>query len=251
MPSNEFPLSLAVIADCHLPIETDHPVFRRFLDELATIHGAADIVVLLGDVFQVWAPGTVFDHENGKTLVARIQDLPRRTVLVEGNWDFFLEKRLSGVVEAHETVLHLTLADTLQVALTHGHMDTGWKDRVWMHLLKSAPSRRWFSTRTVGAWLGRKLNDTFMTGEFSKSLSDDALIRMFRRLARRFPSTHRIICGHVHRAVRWDPVVSAPDYYSTHAFLGLDRNGTPGLYRIQDDAVTQTPSPGWYRLPSL
>jgi len=247
MPSTDTRLQLAVLADCHLPIDTDHPDFDAFLQQLEHLHRQADTVVLLGDIFQVWAPGTVFDHTNGRRLLDAIRSAPGRTILLEGNWDFFLEHRLARSVEAHETDTSLTIRHK-RIALAHGHLHTGWKDRLWMGLLKSAPARWLFSTRAVGTTLARKLNRMFARGAFSKSLPDGALRAMGERLSRHFPDADWIVCGHVHRPVRMGRVMALPDWYETGAFLGWPDGLEPGLYRVTDGRLTPAEDLSWTTL---
>ncbi len=220
MPSIDPRFRIAIFADCHLPVEPDHPDFVTFLQNLKQAANRAETVVLLGDIFQVWAAIPVFDHKNGQELLKTIKSLSEKckTVMVEGNWDFYIRKTYAAYFdEISEDAVEINLHGK-RIVFVHGHMDHLFSDRLLMRILKSRPAHTLFKTKLFSG-LARKLNRKFKEGEFSKPVQPEELLTVARRLIRRFPGSDHIFSGHFHTAFQHGNVTIIPDYRSTGAFL--------------------------------
>ncbi len=236
MPSTDPSFRVAIFADCHLSVEPGHPDFERFLHTFTEVAKQTETIVLLGDVFQVWAAVPVFDHENGYRLLSLVKSLSGncRTIMVEGNWDFYIEKTYSSYFDAISEDAVAIESSGERLIFVHGHMDHLFSDRLLMGILKSRIARFLFKAKMFSG-LARKLNRKFQEGELSKQVRQDELLAVANRLAGRFPDSDRIFVGHFHTAWQYGNVTIIPDYHSTGAFLGLSDN--PALYRFDHDQI--------------
>ncbi len=226
MPSIEPEFRVAIFADCHLPLESGHSDFETFLHTFEQVAKQAETIVLLGDVFQVWAAVPVFDHENGRKLLELIESLSGscRTIMVEGNWDFYIRKSFFAYFDAVEID-----SRGEHLVFVHGHMDHLFSDRLLMWVLKSRLTCALFKTKLFSS-LARKLNRKFKEGEFSKQVQPNELLKVADRLIKRFPGSDRIFAGHFHTFFQHGAVTVLPDYHSTKTFLAL--SDKPALYRF-------------------
>ena len=235
MPSTDFRLDLAVFSDCHLPIQNGHPDVDRFFQVLRGASDVSNHVVLLGDVFQVWAGIPPFDHGNGHRLLDLLEELGTdRFSLVEGNWDFYIQ-RVFGDRFARVTPVgfQMELGGRI-IRFAHGHLHTGWKDRLWMGCLKSAMAYHLFKTGWFNGFLS-SLNRRFQAGMYSEVLTQGRLENMCQRLEQQYGDADRIICGHAHRLFQHGRVTVLPDYHSTGLFWGFD--GEDHYFQLLQDGI--------------
>lgn len=243
MPSSEPLFRVVIFADCHLPVEPAHPDFEAFLSTFSHLSEQTETIVLLGDVFRIWAAVPVFDHENGRRLLEAIRSVSQncRTVMVEGNWDFYIRKAFADYFyEISEDAVGLESAGE-RLVFVHGHMDHLFSDRLLMWVLKSRLARLFFKTKLFSG-LACKLNRKFQEGEFSKAVTPDELMRVADRLTKRFPDADRIVIGHFHADWQHGKVTVVPDYHSTQAFLGLSDKAA--LYRFDHERIVPVNSEG-------
>ncbi len=243
MPSTEPAFRVVIFADCHLPVESGHPDFEVFLHTFKQVAKQTEIIVLLGDVFQVWAAVPVFDHENGHVLLKAIQSVPDncQVIMVEGNWDFYIKDHYSEYFdEISEDAISLESREE-QLVFVHGHMDHLFLDRLLTKILKSKPAR-WFFRRKQFSGLARKLNRKFQEGELSKQVRPGELLAVARRLARHFPNSDHIFIGHFHTSWHHGNVTVVPDYHSTRSFLCL--SDKPAIYRFENNEISPVNSDG-------
>lgn len=240
MDSTEKQLQVAVITDAHLPVESGHPDMAQFLIMLEAVSAVSTHVILLGDLFRVWAVVPPFDHENGRLLLEAVQRIGRdRFSFVEGNWDFYVDRAFPDSfarISRHGLELRL---DNHTFRFVHGHLHTGWKDRLWMGLLKSGIAYRLFKTGWFRGLLFR-LNRSFQTGMYSEILDDHRLAELCTTLEAHFPSADRIICGHAHRMFSGGKVTILPDYHSTGLVWGYDDRDR--YFRYAGDRMAEVPS---------
>ncbi|NOY21956.1 MAG: hypothetical protein GXO70_00385 [Acidobacteria bacterium] len=236
MPSTESLFRVVIFADCHLPVTLGHPEFEAFLHTFEQVAKQTETIVLLGDVFRVWAAVPVFDHENGYVLLETIRSVSDncRVIMVEGNWDFYIKKAYFDAFDRVSEDAVVIESEGERLVFVHGHMDHLFSDRLLMRLLKSrlvCTLFRW--KRFFG--LARKLNRKFQEGGLSKTVQPDELIKVADRLTKRFPGSDRIFVGHFHQSWQKGIVTGIPDYHSTRSFLGLSNE--PALYRIDSGRV--------------
>ncbi len=222
MHSTEKQLQIAVITDAHLPVESGHPDVTQFLNVLETVAAISTHVILLGDLFRVWAVVPPFDHENGSLVLETVERIGReRFSLVEGNWDFYVDRvypdRFAAISQEGLDIQ----VNGGSFRFVHGHLHTGWKDRLWMALLKSGLAYRIFKTGWFSGFLQR-LNRRFQTGMYSEVLDEGRLVDLCTALTAAYPSADRVICGHAHRMFSRGNVTILPDYHSTGLVWGYD-----------------------------
>jgi len=220
VPSIEPRFRIVIFADCHLPVETNHPDFTAFLQNFKQAAKETEVLVLLGDVFRVWAAIPAFDHENGQTLLKTVSSLSGkcRVIMVEGNWDFYIRKTYAEYFdEISEDAVEIK-SHGERIVFVHGHMDHLFSDRMLMRILKSRPAYAMFKTKLFSG-LARGLNRKFKEGEFSKTVQPEELPAVTRKLSRRFPNSDRIFSGHFHTSFQNGIVTIIPDYRSTGTFL--------------------------------
>jgi len=236
MPSTDPRFRAAIFADCHLSVKPGHSDFERFLHTFTEVAKQTETIVLLGDVFQAWAAVPAFDHENGHRLLSLVKSLSGncRTIMVEGNWDFYIEKTYSSYFDAISEDAVRIESGGERLVFVHGHMDHLFSDRLLMGILKSRIARFLFKTKMFSG-LARKLNRKFQEGELSKSVQPEEFLMVASRLKKRFPEADHIFAGHFHTTWQYDNVTIIPDYHSTRAFLGL--SGNPALYRFDHDQI--------------
>jgi len=237
VPSTDPKFRVVIFADCHLPVTSGHPDFTSFLHTLKEVAKQTKTIVLLGDVFRVWAAIPVFDHENGHALLEAVKSLSEkcRTIMVEGNWDFYIERAYFDCFdEISEDAIEIESGGE-HCVFVHGHMDHLFSDRLLMRLLKSSLARALFQWKRFSG-LARKLIRIFQEGELSKQVRQDELIKVAGRLGKRFPGSDRIFVGHFHQFWQHGRVIGIPDYHGTHSFLGLSEK--PALYRFNDDRIS-------------
>lgn len=237
MPSTDPAFRVAIFADCHLPVEPGHPDFERFRHTFMEVARQTETIVLLGDVFQVWAAVPVFDHENGRALLETVKALSGscQTIMVEGNWDFYIEKTYSETFDKVSEDAVSIESNGERIVFVHGHMDNLFWDRLLMKMLKSRLARALFQSKTFSV-LARKLNKKFQEGALSKQIRPDELLTVAQRLIKRFLGSDRIFVGHFHTFWQHGNVTVIPDYHSTHSFLGL--SDKPALYRFEHDRIS-------------
>jgi len=236
VPYTDSRFRVAIFADCHLPVKPGHSDFETFLKIFKTVAQQTETIVLMGDIFQIWAAVPVFNHENGHRLLNTVESLSGkcRTLMVEGNWDFYIKKAYSHYFdEISEDAIEIESGGE-HLVFVHGHMDYLFSDRLLMGLLKSTIARTIFRWKRLSG-LAQKLNRKFQEGEFSKQVQPDELIRVAERLTKRFPDSDRIFVGHFHQSWQQGLVTGIPDYHSTGAFLGL--TDQPRLYCFDHDRI--------------
>ncbi len=248
MPSTETVVSVGVITDSHVSVDPGHPEFVTFLDTVTRLLDYVEHLVLLGDVFQVWAAAPPFDHTNGRALLKLIDERgPGRVSLVEGNWDFYLKQTYGDhFARCSERAIQLDV-NGCQTTFVHGHQFTGIRDGLLVRILKWAPVHYLFRHGWLKGAAGR-LNRSFQDGAYSVKLRLDELPAIGGRMLKSFSRSDRIFCGHFHRAFTCDRICGLPDYYSTGTFWMSAP--AEGLYRMADGQPVQADDIDWLTIPA-
>ncbi len=248
MQSTEAISSIAVLSDGHVsPIPGD-PSFHQFLETVSILLDQVEHLVLLGDVFQVWAAAPPFDHANGRALLKLIDERgPGRVSLVEGNWDFYLKQRYGDhFARCSEHAIQLSVGGS-QTVFVHGHQFTGFRDGLLVRMLKWAPVRYLFRRGWLKGAAGR-LNRSFQEGAYSVKLRPDELPVICGRILKSYPRSDRVFCGHFHQAFTCGRICGLPDYHSTGTFW----LSTPseGLYRMEGGKPVPADDIDWLTIPA-
>ncbi len=200
---------VAVLADAHLGGPGGDG--RGLLCELASLRpDNCGLLLLLGDLFQVWVGRPRFETEEIRRLVPALEGVLQRgvdSVYIEGNRDFFIAdgpyaRLFSGVVSEyafeHAGIRYLAVHGD-------GLNDRDWRYRFWRRISKNAVSRvayenmpRRLANRIVHS-TEKSLSRTNF--EHKKRLPEDAIRRYAER---RLAEGHDVLLlGHFHEAVQW------------------------------------------------
>ncbi len=157
-------MKLLVLSDLHIH-DAEDPLYSSLLHVLGSTAEKDDIVVLAGDVFDLFVGGKDVFLERYSAFFALLKALTQRGVKVhyiEGNHDFLLKGTFQAVgVPLHEAEVKLKLGDRA-VYIAHGDLvdrsDWGyrfvrWFYRAWFFRLFVRFSPGWFID-----WLGKQLS---------------------------------------------------------------------------------------------
>ena len=196
----------AVLADLHLgQFEGD---LERFDDTVASLLGAGvEEVVFLGDLFRTLVGFPRFwgaDVRRGLAGLARLRAAGVRVVLVEGNRDFFLDRRELDPYRDAWGVSHSFAAGGRRFLLEHGDLINAddLRYRAWRAVSKSAAARLWarlLPRRLAGRIVSRTERRLSRTNfSYRKTLPEASLIRSAR--AHFAAGVHEVMWGHFHEA---------------------------------------------------
>ena len=137
-------MAVALVADAHLGGPGGEPLrLIRQLDELPK--SDCTHLIFLGDLFHVWIGDERFETDAIRTVIAAVARLRRAGIevtYVEGNRDFFLERRYRDCFD--RIVAEMAVREGgVRYLTVHGDglNDRDWRYRFWRRLSKSLPSR--------------------------------------------------------------------------------------------------------------
>lgn len=218
--SNKYKFS--VLSDLHLSVSEDSLEFAEFLTKLEELSKKTEKIILLGDIFTIWSGISPFNHENGKKLLKKIEDLSTNCefYFLEGNYDFYIcKKNKQTFYKCSENYIKLQI-NGREFIFTHGHLYTSFKDKLFMDILKSNIVRFLLEHKLIRPMV-LKMQKQFENGSLSKKFKDKDLNAFTKKLMKRFKEEN-IICGHFHTSYKNDRVTIAPDYLSTNQSLSFD-----------------------------
>jgi UDP-2,3-diacylglucosamine hydrolase len=235
---------LVFVSDSHLEAEDAAlAAFLRFLEararDTATLY-------LVGDIFNIWLGAEAFTMDHQRPVIAALEALRGegvRTVMVEGNREFFLERLYEG--RCFDRVEPLASEESFggrRIHVSHGDLlNTDDRPyRVWRRLSKSRPV--WWAFRSlpspVAVGLANRLESRMrgMNLRHKRSFPEEHLREHGRRLAEE--GFDAAVLGHLHvettlpvRAAsgRACTVYVMPGWVETHRFLRVRPGGNPAF----------------------
>lgn len=247
----------AVLADLHLGQSVgDLDRFAKVVDEL--LRRGTSEVIFLGDVCVALVG---FPHFWDEVVTASLEQLRRlrtggvRTVLVEGNRDFFLEEAALADVASTAGAAHSFTAGGRRFLLEHGDL-VNRRDRrylFWRSLSKSRTARAWARV-LPGTWARRIVHRTeerLRRTNFSYrvALPVDALEATARR---HFAAgIDVLLLGHFHRPwcleERGRQAYVLPGWLEYGIVLWVAEDGTLTLSRQDGCQFVDSEVPSWYQ----
>lgn len=235
---------LIVVADSHLcgedPATED---FLRFLDREGP---SAEVVILAGDIFDLWVAREALELPFHRAVVdglARLSDRGVRVFYVQGNRDYFVADRYrDGPFHqvAEESLLLQHGGRTIHIA--HGDQ-VNLKDRqylLWRRLSRSALVRHLFSALPEGiaGRLSLDLERRFRTTNqaFRLEFPQQQAERYAREVFSQGADT--IVLGHFHQQRLMEfpegRLFVLPGWREDRAYLRLDGSGQARFMQVQE-----------------
>lgn len=232
---------LVFVSDSHLEAR-DAPleVFLRFLEararDTATLY-------LVGDIFNIWLGAEAFTMDHQRPVIAALEAVRAegvRTVMVEGNREFFLERLYQG--RCFDRVEPLAAEERFggrRIHISHGDLlnPSDRPYRIWRRFSKSRPV--WWVFRSlpsaVAVGLANRLESRMrgMNLRHKRSFPEQHLREHGRRLAEAGFDT--AVLGHLHvetampvrsESGRTCTVHVMPGWLETRRFLRVRPDGT-------------------------
>ncbi len=203
-----------VISDLHL-WDTAEPRYRAALEFLRNLPGEVDLLVVLGDLFDLWVADNAILIERFREVIAALAAIRARGVTVlycEGNHDLYLESHFARTVGL-DTFLgeREVLVAGRRVNLSHGDLvnphDHGY---LFLRWLLRTPLVRWLVRVTparlhvaIGEASSRK-SRAYTAGK------DDPIRELSHEYARRRVAAGAdvVVIGHTHQAERTELATS-------------------------------------------
>lgn len=229
------------ISDAHLknPSDENYKILLSFLDNLTD----ADILIILGDLFDFWNGHNKIAHKHHKLVLDRllkIKNLGTKIIYLEGNHDFFLGRffteTLGADVFSNEAELML---DGKKIFMAHGDMintrDYGYRMIRWF-------LRSWFMklifTALPSSVVWRAAN-SMSKGSRTYLAKDFEYEKIFTDYARdKWSNYDAVIIGHCHNPRLLKEVINGrekfylnPGDWLTHFTYIVYENGS---FRMED-----------------
>jgi UDP-2,3-diacylglucosamine hydrolase len=248
----------AVLADLHLGQRAgDLNRFAKAVEEI--LRRGVGEVTLLGDVCVALVG---FPHFWDEVVTETLGQLGRlvasgvRTVVVEGNRDFFLQEPALGDAITTAGQVHSFVAGGRRFLLEHGDQINRHDRRYlfWRSLSKSPVSRAW--ARVLPGALARRIvhgtEQRLRRTNFSYRVS--LPVELLQAAARRHfaAGIDVVLWGHFHRPWRLREGTAQafvlPGWLEHAAILWVAEDGALSVGQEQDGQFVDTPVPSWYEV---
>jgi UDP-2,3-diacylglucosamine hydrolase len=240
-------MRICVVSDVHFKYESSHPADREnseaILSFLKDIKGTYDLLVLNGDIFDLWFDWKFTIIKQYFPLLRRLADIREadcRVVLISGNHDFWFNDFFTRYldVEVHDDSFSLQ-ADGRKMLFTHGDLHTvnDLRYKFFRRLIRLRGTKALFSLLhpDLALFLGAKMSrssrvrriSSALQAKKSAGLTQYATYMMDRK-------GYDLVCmGHSHRPALMELkpgryYANSGDWIQNHSFLEIT-DGVPSL----------------------
>lgn len=199
-----------VTADIHLLPDDSHPINQAFYRFLDTEAPKADVLYLLGDIFEAWV-GDDAGLEQYKTVIQKFKNLTDQGLpiyLMYGNRDFLMRKafwQATGIQYLKEPAKIDFYG--LPVLLMHGDaLCTADKEYQRMRSIVRNPLVQWFflvKSKTKRIEIGQQMRQkSIERGQNKPENIMDVDQTSVKQLFSAYPECNHLIHGHTHRPAK-------------------------------------------------